>query len=717
MADEILNQKLQKRPGELWYMDDFGYDLRCINIENGNYPQKENEIVTDTLSLKLLNIDPKIGAEINLDLNIKGQEVNRTFYLSGYWDGEAAISSSLFVVSKKYVNFYCDELSDTYSLDNYASGSVFSDVLFYNGYNINDSIDKLLAHTDYQNSDTSQKKYLDIGVNWAYLSARLNQDATLIIVIGIFILLILMTGYFIINNIFYISLIKDIKIYGLLKIIGTTKRQIYKIIYYNAFLLCLLSIPLGLILGLTIGNLIIPLLLKSTIYAGINTHWHVSFRIIIFSIIFELITVFLSVQKPGKIVAKLSPINAINSSFKEVTNAKKRIGRRKSMPLFLLHFGVSRKKMIKIVISLSLCIILFNSAFSLLIGLNQDKYTSKYIDTDFQIANVNYYNYKYNGANDGVSINLIDELSRQNGFIDGGRIFHTNDSYSIQFDNEPDDVYDAKIYGVDFFNTNSFELLSGEINYEKLTSAPYIIEGVVCDDYGIPDLHSSKIQIGDKIVIKNNDSQEVNEFILLGKVALTSKNSNSIFVEDGYSFFLPTSQYQACGFGQSVMSYVFNTSHIETAEQFLKKYTSDIDPMLDYRSQKTLLIEYNNMIKLIKIVVGGLCIILGIISFINFINAILNSIFERNAELIILKKIGATNRQIRKFIMMETMSYALGTTIMSSILCSIISLVLLCKVENIIWFYDYKFTLLPVIISFIFLSSISVILPRILFNK
>ena len=62
-------------------------------------------------------------------------------------------------------------------------------------------------------------------------------------------LLILFTGYLIIYNVFQISVTNDIRFYGLLKTIGTTGRQLKRIIRYQALALSLAGIPVGLLLG------------------------------------------------------------------------------------------------------------------------------------------------------------------------------------------------------------------------------------------------------------------------------------------------------------------------------------------------------------------------------------------------------------------------------------------------------------------------------------
>ena len=74
------------------------------------------------------------------------------------------------------------------------------------------------------------------------------------------ILLVLASGYLIIYNIFYISVIKDIRIYGQLKIVGMTFRQIKKLIYNWAMKLLAIAVPIGFVIGGIIGTILTPIL-------------------------------------------------------------------------------------------------------------------------------------------------------------------------------------------------------------------------------------------------------------------------------------------------------------------------------------------------------------------------------------------------------------------------------------------------------------------------
>ena len=79
-------------------------------------------------------------------------------------------------------------------------------------------------------------------VNWIAIIAAL-----------FFIMIFVITGYLLIRNIFEISVVQEIKKYGLLRTIGTTEKQIKRIVYKQAFWLSIIGISIGLILGYIVG--------------------------------------------------------------------------------------------------------------------------------------------------------------------------------------------------------------------------------------------------------------------------------------------------------------------------------------------------------------------------------------------------------------------------------------------------------------------------------
>ena len=116
-------------------------------------------------------------------------------------------------------------------------------------------------------------------------------------------------GYLIINNIFRIAVANDVRFYGLLKTIGTTGRQIKRIILLQAGMLSLVGIPIGIgvgyFLGLMITWVVVPNMDFMDRVSSMNP------LIFVGAAFFALVTVFLSCGKPRRMAAKVSPIEAL----------------------------------------------------------------------------------------------------------------------------------------------------------------------------------------------------------------------------------------------------------------------------------------------------------------------------------------------------------------------------------------------------------------------
>ena len=90
-------------------------------------------------------------------------------------------------------------------------------------------------------------------------------------------------GYLIIYNIFQISVVGDIRFYGLLKPLAQRPAAQTYYLRQQALLLCLIGIPAGLLLGYGIGAVLVPAVLRSTqLDAGITT---ISTSPVIFSLV------------------------------------------------------------------------------------------------------------------------------------------------------------------------------------------------------------------------------------------------------------------------------------------------------------------------------------------------------------------------------------------------------------------------------------------------
>ena len=116
--------------------------------------------------------------------------------------------------------------------------------MFKNASHIEENLNTILERHGYQSEGLDQgDNYIRIGVNWGYVSAQFEDaiDISTVLALIAVMLLIIFTGYLIIYNIFQISVSNDVRFYGLLKTIGTTGKQIKRIISLQAFLLSALG--------------------------------------------------------------------------------------------------------------------------------------------------------------------------------------------------------------------------------------------------------------------------------------------------------------------------------------------------------------------------------------------------------------------------------------------------------------------------------------------
>ena len=187
-------------------------------------------------------------------------------------------------------------------------------------------------------------KYSDINVNSYLIALETNPISNsgigvLGIVVGIVIGIIVFTSIFCIKNSFDISITEKIKQYGMLRSIGATKRQIKRNVFYEATILGLIGIPLGLLLGFIASYILIIIsnyYLEGTLVEGLKLVFSFSWLSVLVAIILGIVTIYFSAFRSAKRASKVSPIDSIRNSANIKINPKKI----KSPKLIKSIFGV-----------------------------------------------------------------------------------------------------------------------------------------------------------------------------------------------------------------------------------------------------------------------------------------------------------------------------------------------------------------------------------------
>ena len=269
--------------------------MYCDPVE-GRLPQEgTDEAATDTHVLELLGVEPEIGARFTISFDVDGHTTTQTFTLCGWWEYDEAIVANHILISESRADAILDEVGTVPPGEDGMTGSWNLDVMLKSGSrHIANDIAQILENHGYQDQSAGAPDYIHTGVNWGYTGAQLsdNLDPSVVIAVAAMLLLIIFTGYLIIYNVFQISVTNDIRFYGLLKTIGTTPRQLRRIIRQQALTLSLAGIPLGLVLGWLIGGQLTPAIVSQL--NGVVPMTSVSPVIFIGAALFSLVTVLLS---------------------------------------------------------------------------------------------------------------------------------------------------------------------------------------------------------------------------------------------------------------------------------------------------------------------------------------------------------------------------------------------------------------------------------------
>lgn len=722
LCDGVENEQLLKRRAEFWYYDNVGLELAFIELEAGHTPQAENEVITDSKTLELLGIPLELGAKIILQLDIRGEKVTRDFTLCGWWTSDPVFNVGQIFASRAYVDAHAKELENAYYDDYSVAGAINAYIMFKNSFNLQSKLDTLLAQSGFSSVETDAN-YVASNVNWSYISTNFGMDAGTMTGLGCGLLLIVFTGYLIIYNVFQISIVRDIRFYGLLKTIGTTSRQIKTIIRRQALILSAIGIPIGLVLGFFCGKIFVPLLMSNTSYAGTAVTVSPNPLIFIGAALFALVTVFISTFKPARVAAGVSPVDAVRYVERDTPNkTHKNTADGAKMPrMAMANIGRNKKRTALVIVSLSLSIVLLNTVVTLSGSIDMDKFLSKFSDTDFLIAHADYFNNDYLGAENAVSESFISAVNAQDGFEEGGRLYggRENMFYASGDDvgninkNDKGDAFVA-LYGLEALPLERLTLLDGEIDTQKLLSGKYILEGVQTDDNETPEWDTSHYKVGDKVTLHNNKGGEYTDIELevIGHVAV-HMYTNSDRSYWGYTFYLPAEVYKTLVDAPAVMSYAFNVADDKEAqmEQFLKNYTENAEPLMNYDSKFTTMASFSGMQNTVLLVGGALAGIIGMIGVLNFINAMLTSIVSRKKELAMLQSIGMTRKQLKQMLCCEGVYYAVFAGACSILLGIAGSLLIVKPLCEQMWFTSYNFVYLPLVIAVPVLLLLGISVP------
>ena len=331
-----------------------------MNLLEGRVPEKANEVVVSEYFLSTYGNNAKIGDTVTLDT----ESFHGDYVVTGITDSvnEKEANTCAIILSKAALTEW--------------NGFDPAGYRAYVHFKNSDQLGEELI-TSYCREIAEEYELPTPSMNnryFTYASKQPFDDFTLMA--GV-IALVLIGGYIVIQSIFRISINDKIRSYGQLRTIGATPKQIKRIVKNEGRKLGSIGILIGTVLGICGGFLLFS--------KGFNAVSYVA--TVILTLISSWLMVSISIRKPVKIAAGISPIEAVRftPAQKAIRSRKKNI-KLNPVSMGIANFKRDRKKTISIVASLSIGGILLMVVSSIVLVRSPEQIARLYFpDSDYKI--------------------------------------------------------------------------------------------------------------------------------------------------------------------------------------------------------------------------------------------------------------------------------------------------------------------------------------------
>lgn len=406
-------------------------DIMPIHLTEGRLPQNSNEIVVSDHLYSNGGVQLKLGQKITLQVGerqwkelVNITEEERKEIVGDSWQkltqqvplrlavGEESSEQLINTKEKTYTVVGFCVRPDQSSLEPYSAPGYTAFTINEQGNTNSRSVYTILEKpSEYGkfNTDIITSLRVDSTINHNLLMFSFNSfdSAFPVLVFGllsILIGLIVFGSVSLIYNSFSISVSERTKQFGILKSIGATKKQIRKTVLYEAAVLCIIGIPIGLISG-CLGIALTFHFLSDSIstfladLTDLKMQFVFSPIAIIAASIISFVTVIISAYIPAKKAIKINPIESVRQS-NEIKIKRRSV---KVSPLTQKLFGFeatlssknfkrNKRKYRTTVFSLFVSVVLFISASSLSTYFT-DIVEAESQDMNYDVA-VNIFNYE-----------------------------------------------------------------------------------------------------------------------------------------------------------------------------------------------------------------------------------------------------------------------------------------------------------------------------------
>ena len=668
-----------------------------LKLVDGSFPKNENEVVISNHVITNGGLNYKVGDIVTFTYGSRNIDGDITLANSELVDGEFLTNEGTHtykivgIVDRSNFESYSASGYTAFTLDvNSDKGNANLYVMFNKNKKIIKQSEELAKELNYDGDINYNSTLLALYGESTYGNVMSSMGGMMIIMLS----LVSIGCIIVIYNSFAISVMERKKEFGLLSSIGATKRQLSHTVFFEAVVVGVIGIILG-ILGAYIGIGCVILIINNLISDMLEYKLHLVTNplFIIIPVIFMIIVIGVSAFIPSRRASKVSPIEAIRQND-DIKINKKKI---RTSKLVLKLFGIegeialknikrNKKKYKVTIVSLFISIVLFISFSSYMnYTLNTASSVMGEVPYDYQIS---YFGDDPN--NDKEALDKINEIVKSSDVKEYVSYSVSNLSIigNYTYSDEYLDFYKSaygengikalnnlkyqyiSIYILDDNSYNKYKKLIGldkdsVILLNKFKGVSYGNNKRV--NYNIPVINNGNINI--KICNFDDNDEDVDT------TKYCNKNIDNIFVTnksfdlieefsymDDFKLIVNKKLYD--NISDSSTHYTQfniisdNTNNIDKLTKDLDKYSN-----VNYTNIKEAMKQANNLILVVKILMYGFISLVTLIGVTSVFNTISTSMALRKREFAVLRSIGLTNRGFNKILFFESLFFGMKSLI------------------------------------------------------
>ena len=435
------------------------------------------------------------------------------------------------------------------------------------------------------------------------------------------------------------------------------------------------------IIGCGVGKLVLPFAMSFTENGQMEISLKFNLFILLFSVFFSVMTVYLSCRRPGKIAGGVSPVEAVRYTE-----------------------GRNKKKSWVVIMAISLSMILLTFVMTAVGSFRLDSYLESRIVGDFLLGSNGIFSVTSISDDYAISEDYMDMADGAEGIISKDELWTRFDNYvkldekginqykkldeegKLRKDEYTEDMIEWVIEGKEDLHMYSYgytnnlleklEVLEGTLDIEKFQEGDYILIGRF---HGSETLEASDglYHPGDYVkvagIADGATLQEIKKvYEVMAVVDIPYSMDMHRYTANAMDVVLPLREFTESEENSVcfALSYKVEKEKQEAFEAMLKDYTENTNKIMGYASK--------------------------------------NSLKQKFA---VLQSIGMTGNQLVRMLILEGVRYVAAAGVISFIVGSLLARIILGALNNVIMFFEYQFQIMPFIMMLPVLLIVAVLVP------